>query len=88
MSNKLNSIELQIGKGHPVISKKFDASLIAEIRNWKDERNDFVHRACIRAWDGEELKSLAEWGNEIVRNLDNAARRVSVLADKLAMAQT
>ena len=87
LSNKLNSIELQIGKRHPVISKKFDASLIAEIRNWKDERNDFVHRACIRAYDQEELKSLAEWGNEIVRKLDNAARRVKAYADKLSVTE-
>lgn len=84
LSNKLNSIEFQIGKGHPVISKKFDAALIAEIRNWKEERNDFVHRACIRPCDAEELKSLALWGKEIVRNLDNSARRVKALAEKLS----
>lgn len=84
LTNKLNSIEQQIGKGHPVIAKKFNKALIGEIRNWKDERNDFVHRACIRPCDGEELKSLAEWGNEIVRNLDNTARRVKSLADKLS----
>ena len=88
LSNKLNSIEQQIGKGHPVISKKFDAALIAEIRNWKEERNDFVHRACIRPCDAEDLKSLALWGNEIVRNLDNSARRVKSLAEKLSGTET
>ncbi len=88
LTNKLNSIEQQIGKGHPAISKKFDESLIAEIRNWKEERNDFVHRACIRQCDGEELKSLAAWGNEIVCNLDNSARRVKSLADKLSGTET
>jgi hypothetical protein len=87
LTNKLNSIELQIDKGNPVISRKMDVALIMKIRKWKDERNDFVHNACIRPYDNDKLQLLAEQGNEIVRQLDNAARRVSTLADKLNKAQ-
>ncbi len=83
LSNKLNSIEHQIGKGHPIISKKVEKDLVPAIREWKDNRNDIVHRACIRLVDEDELKSIAIEGKVLTDKLVNASKRVTYLANKM-----
>lgn len=82
LTNKLNSIANQYGKQHPIISKKFDIKLIDRIMNWKDARNDAVHRACILPYTPEEMKTLADEGNEIVRLISNCARRISTATER------
>ena len=77
LSNKLRSIETQIGKGHEVISKKVDPLLIKEIMAWKDERNEVVHRSCNHIYDEEQVRTIAEQGSELVRRLSNDSRKVS-----------
>ncbi len=81
LSNKLNSIELQIGKGHPIISKKVSLENIHAIREWKEQRNDAVHRACIIKYDEEAFRRLAENGKLLMENISNDAQKVS-RADK------
>lgn len=81
LSNKLNSIELQIGKGHPIISKKVSLENIHAIREWKEQRNDAVHRACITKYDEEAFRSLAENGKLLMEKITNDAQKVS-RADK------
>jgi len=82
LSNKLNSIQHQYGKKHPIISKKFDISLIERIKVWKEKRNDSVHRSCSQPYDPEQLKELVQEGREIVRLLENCARRIITAASK------
>ena len=82
LSNKLNSIEHQIGKQHPVISKKVDLPLIQEIKAWKEERNEVVHRACIHAYDEDAVQKIAEQGNDLVRRISNDAQKVKRLTEK------
>ena len=77
LTNKLNSISNQIGRGHPVISKKVDPNLIKEILKWKDNRNEVVHRSCNHVYEEEKVKAIAETGNELVRRLINDSRKVS-----------
>lgn len=82
LSKKLNSIQHQIGKGHAVISKVVSRELIDNIRTWKDERNEVVHRACNRVYDEGEVRELAIKGKELVRQIDNSARRVRNATNK------
>lgn len=77
LANKLRSIENQIGKGHPVMSKKVGPDLIKEIMDWKEERNEIVHRSCNHIYDEDSVKRIAEHGNELVRRLINDSRKVS-----------
>lgn len=77
LSNKLRSIQNQIGKGHSVISRKVDLNLIKEITEWKEERNEVVHRSCNHVYDDAIVKSLAEKGNDLTRRLINDSRKVS-----------
>ena len=88
LQKKLRSIEQQMAQKNSIIAKKFDGSLVEQIRVWKDDRNTYVHRACINPYDSDSIKELAERGNEIVRNLDNSTRRVKALADKSSRTET
>ena len=72
LSNKLNSIEHQIGKQPPVISKKVDLSPIQEIKAWKEERNE----VGIHAYDEDAVQKIAEQGNDLVRRISNDAQNV------------
>ena len=82
LSNKLNSIEHQIGKGHPVISKKVSKATIAEIRSWKDRRNDLVHRACILFSD-DLAKEVALEGLKLVKAISNDSKKVTHQMQKI-----
>ncbi len=82
LANKLRSIEFQIGKEHPIISKKVSLETIQEIREWKDLRNEAVHRACITKYDEDAFRSLAEKGKELMDKISNDAQKVSRAAKK------
>ena len=75
--NKLNSIEHQIGKKHPIISKKVSVETINKIREWKDSRNDAVHRACIIRFDEDAFRILAEEGKKLMESISSDAKKVS-----------
>ena len=87
LSNKLNSIEHQIGKEHPIISKKVNPEIIRRIKEWKDRRNDIVHRACIRVYDEAETEQVALEGSRLVDLICNESKKVSRLANKLSEAR-
>ena len=76
LSNKLNSIEYQIEKKHPIISKKVSLSLINDIKKWKDSRNELVHRAC-NYYDEESAQVIATEGAILVKNLSNDSAKVT-----------
>ena len=82
LANKLNSIELQIGKNHPIISKKVDPKLIDELREWKDRRNNLVHQAC-SSYEEEEAEKIALEGRKLVDRLQNDSAKVTRAARKM-----
>lgn len=82
LKNKLNSIAHQIGKENPALKGKIDTVLIEDINKWREQRNTIVHRSCIRVYNSEEIKQIAEEGKMLVDKLNNAARRVRYYCDK------
>ena len=76
LSNKLNSLELQIGKKHPIISKKVSSETIQEIREWKNMRNEAVHRACITKYGDADFLFLAKRGKDLMDRISNDAQKV------------
>ena len=82
LGNKLNSIEHQIGKAHPIISKKVDPALIAKLKTWKERRNDLVHRACT-LYSEEQAKNIALEGNDLIKKLQNDSAKVKRAARKM-----
>ena len=83
MKNKLNSISFQIGKENPALKGRFDEALIVDMNKWREKRNTIVHRSCIRVYNSEEIKQIAEEGKALVDRLDNTARRVKNHCKKL-----
>ena len=82
LTNKLCSIELQIGKKHPIISKKVDINTIVAIKEWKDKRNDLVHKSCL-VYDEEKAREIAILGYDIVKSLSNESAKVTRLAKRI-----
>ena len=82
LCNKLNSLDYQIGREHPIISKKVSAETIQGIREWKDLRNNAVHRACITTYDESVFRALGEKGKELVDRISNDAQKVTRATDK------
>ena len=82
LAKKLNSIDYQIGKKHPIISKKVSPAVIQEIRDWKGMRNTAVHKACYTLFEEEDFKAIAEKGKEIVRKISNDSQKVKRAAEK------
>lgn len=84
LSNKLNSIEHQIGKKHPIISKKVSLETINKIREWKELRNAIVHSSCNRVYNREEFAEVALEGNLLVNAICNDSKKVTILANKIS----
>ena len=82
LGNKLSSIEYQIGKTHPIISKKVNRDTIEQIRNWKEKRNDLVHRSC-SMYNEALAKELALEGSSLVKSISNDSAKVTRLAKKI-----
>lgn len=83
LHNKLNSIEYQINKKHPIISAKVSVETIQGIKGWKDLRNEAVHRACITKYDEEVFRVLAEQGKELMDRISNDAQKVARVEKKI-----
>lgn len=82
LGNKLNSIEHQINIKHEIISKKVNICTINQIKEWKDIRNDLVHRACT-LFDENMAKTIALEGEKLVNAISNDSSKVTRYAKKL-----
>lgn len=71
LDNKLKKLEsIQREKGC-ILQKYVSLELIASIYEWKNKRNPLCHALLKQELATESLKSLADAGNEIVRELCN-----------------
>lgn len=86
LANKLSSIEQRIAEKHPIISKKVDVNTIIAIREWKNERNDLVHKSCL-VYDEEKAKEIAKQGYDLVKSISNQSAKVSRLSNKIYIEQ-
>ena len=82
LANKLNSLEQQIGKEHPILSKKVSLETIEGIKAWKTKRNTAVHKACYTLFEEEDFKAIAEEGKELVHKISNDSQKVKRAVEK------
>lgn len=87
LANKLNSIEHQIGKKNALIIGKVDPKTITELKNWKERRNNLVHRSCNRPYDNEEIKQVALDGKMLVDQLSNQSQKISRASKRMEEAE-
>ena len=82
LTNKLNSIEQQLGKKHPILCEKVSPKTLQEIKEWKKKRNTAVHKACYTLFEEEDFKAIAKEGKELVRNISNDSLKVKRACEK------
>ena len=72
---KISGIRKFVAKKYPALSQKyFPQTLLAEVETWAKKRNDLVHALVERKVTDEELKSVAEEGVDIVKEVKNKVR--------------
>lgn len=64
------------------ISKHIDMELLDKINNWRDKRNKMVHNLIESSFASEDIKEIAEEGNEIIKKFASKTTLVTKYLDK------
>ena len=76
LSTKINKFRTHKAFVFPFIRKKLTADFLDELENWKRDRDALIHDLANIPYDPESVKSIAEHGKEIVRQLDNKVKSI------------
>ena len=68
-----------------LLHKYFSDDLLDRILVWKDDRNRLIHALLKQELEHNEVRQVAEQGNELVKLLRNRASSYNRAADKKAM---
>lgn len=77
ITEKMNKLKGNPKFCEPFVRKRLPLAFLERIENWKEERNKLIHALARIPYDNEEIKAIAEEGNEIVRLLDNATKSIN-----------
>lgn len=87
MQKKMNKIQnAMVSKRFPIY-KRISPDFISEIGEWKQIRNELVHKSCTRIYNSEEVKQCALEGNELVRIISNIARNIKRAREKTTVTE-
>lgn len=64
------------------ISKHIDMELLDKINTWRDKRNKMVHNLIESSFASEDIKEIAEEGNEIIKKFASKTTLVTKYLDK------
>ena len=76
LSTKINKFRTHKAFVVPFIRKKLTADFLDEVENWKRDRDALIHNLADIPYDPESVKSIAEHGKELVRQLDNKVKSI------------
>ena len=79
---KIKKVRNAIRDKRKPIYRKTPDELREKTDEWRVIRNKLVHERCQNVYDSEEVKQCALAGNDLVRQLSNAARAVKYAAEK------
>ena len=65
------------------VSKHIDGTLIKEIRDWKEMRNDLVHDLINCPYEDDEVKEVALVGKTVIRRFASKTTLVNNHIDKI-----
>ena len=82
LKDKLNKIRDNARFHSKKIRMLLSLELIDDINSWRDKRNKLVHYLMNTPNDTEQLKELAEQGQELVRILDSKVKSANKIFDK------
>ena len=69
LQNKKNTITKMMEEKNGLARKYFTEEFLSSIITWKNDRNDLIHQLMKQSLHTEDLKVLAERGNELVKDL-------------------
>ena len=82
LSGKLRKMKTNPAFTNPYVRKRIDLELIEKIEIWKRDRDRLIHALAQIPYDNEEIKEIAERGQELIKILDNRVRSVNRFYDK------
>lgn len=69
INSKVRYIQKRADNRKHILNKYFSDDLLDNILTWKDERNRLIHALLLQQLAHNEVRALAEQGNELVRIL-------------------
>ena len=69
LDSKIKYIYSHAQNGIAGLKKRFSDDLLPEILAWKEERNRLIHALLKQKLEQDEIRSIAERGNELVKTL-------------------
>lgn len=69
INSKVRYIQKRADNRKHILNKYFSDDLLDKILTWKDERNRLIHALLLQQLAHNEVRALAEQGNELVRIL-------------------
>ena len=85
LSGKLNKMKSNSAFTNPYVRKRISLDLIERTENWKRDRDRLIHALARIPYDSEEVKEIAERGQELINKLDNKVRSVNRYYDKQSL---
>lgn len=82
ISEKLNKLKGNPKFCEPFVRKRLSLEFLNRIEDWIKKRNRLIHALAKIPYDNEEIKRIAEDGNEIARLLDNATKSINSHREK------
>lgn len=73
LNMELNRLQNMQRQKNSLVGRYFSDELFDKIRKWKDERNQLIHALMKQDLHTEDLKTLADEGQEMIKTVSNKA---------------
>ena len=77
ISEKINRIEGRPELATAFVQKHLSSELVDSLKSWLQDRNDLIHHLASIPYDDERVRTTAEKGAEICRQIKNATDAVN-----------
>lgn len=82
IDSKLKYIMKRADNNKTILHRYFSDDLVDRILIWKDERNRLIHALLLQKLEHNEVRALAEEGNELVKLIRNRSASYNRMLEK------
>lgn len=82
IDSKLKYIKKRADNNKTILHRYFSDDLVDRILIWKDERNRLIHALLLQKLEHNEVRTLAEEGNELVKQIRNRSASYNRMLEK------
>ena len=87
LNSKISYIQRKIESGDKLLAKYFPDDLLNGILTWKEERNRLIHALLMQQLVHNEVRSIAEQRNALVKTLRSRSASYNRAIEKTTVAQ-